>query len=95
MRAARVFLVTFFVVAFTLFFAFAMVFAATACSSSAQSAKVQQAEADFCKLRAEYKLIAAAAGGALNPAPGSPRDKLEQAEDNVCALRALASDGGP
>lgn len=93
MKWLRLVLVTVFAIAFAALFCFVLVFAATSCSSSAQSAKVQKAEADFCKLRADYKLVAAAAGGALDPAPGSPRAKLEQAEDNVCALRE--PDGGP
>jgi hypothetical protein len=47
-------------------------------------AQTAKAEADLCKARAAYKLVAAAAGGALDPAPGSPRATLEAAEDALC-----------
>lgn len=64
------------------------------CSSSAtQPAKIAKAEAELCTARALYKLAAAAAGGSLDPAPGSPRAKLEAAEDRFCAARA--GDAGP
>lgn len=55
------------------------------CSSSLTPAKVAAAEAEFCDARAVYKLAAAAAGGALDPAADSPRAKLEAAEDRFCA----------
>lgn len=44
---------------------------------------------DFCKARATYKALAAAAGGKLDPAPGSPRAKLEAEEDAFCATLPL------
>ncbi len=49
------------------------------------------AEYDLCKARAEYKLANAAAGGVFDPKPGSPRAKLEAAEDAFCAS---PGDGG-
>ena len=45
-------------------------------------------ELDLCAARRAYKLVAMAANGALDPVPGSPRDKLETAEDALCALVA-------
>lgn len=59
----------------------------------AQQAKFAKAEADVCKLRADYKLVAAAARGALDPMPGSPRAQLEAAEDRMCAALAAADAG--
>jgi len=38
--------------------------------------------ADFCALRAAYKSIS---DGKLEPVPGSPRAKLEEAEYRFCA----------
>lgn len=40
---------------------------------------------DFCKARAAYKLLS---GGKLDAPPGSPRAKLEAAEDEFCATIA-------
>ena len=63
-------------------------FEAGACSSSSTPLKTPneaQRTADFCEARAVYKLAAAAAGGALDPAPGSPRAQFEAAEDAFCA----------
>ena len=55
-----------------------------ACKSPlpAQYAKL---ETELCKARASYKIVALAAGGTLDPAPGSERAKLESAEDLFCA----------
>ncbi len=39
-------------------------------------------ELDLCNARATYVI---ASGGQLDPAPGSPRAKLEAAEDKLCA----------
>ena len=39
----------------------------------------------FCAARAAYKSLAAAQGGAWDPAPGSARWELEKAEDEFCA----------
>jgi len=47
--------------------------------------RVVTAERDLCKARADYKLLAAAAGGAVDPKPGSPRAILESTEDALCA----------
>jgi len=47
-------------------------------------AQTAKAEADLCKARAAWRVVAAAAGGALDPAPGSPRATLEAAEDALC-----------
>lgn len=63
------------------------------------AARVQQAQEDLCKARAAYKLVALAAGGALDPKPGTPRETLERAEDEFCAARAALAapavdDGG-
>jgi len=58
-----------------------------ACSSSStplQNPTSAKREAEFCAARAAYKAVAAAAGGALDPAPGSPRAKFEAAEDAFC-----------
>ncbi len=63
-----------------------------ACSNPPTPAQIDKVESDLCKARATYKLIAAAAGGKLDPLPGSPRAKLEAAEDAFCATR---NDGGP
>jgi hypothetical protein len=72
----------------------ALIYAATAASCTpAQQAKFAKAEADVCKLRADYKLVAAAARGALDPVPGSPRAQLEAAEDRMCAALAAADAG--
>lgn len=65
---------------------------AVGCSNPPTPAQIDKVESDLCKARATYKLIAAAAGGRLDPLPGSPRAKLEAAEDAFCATRA---DGGP
>jgi len=59
-----------------------LIAALSACSSQ-QPPKVTKE--DFCAARAAYKAIAAQAGGKLDPAPGSPRAKLEAAEDLFCA----------
>ena len=48
-------------------------------------AQIGKAEADLCKARAAWKVVAAAAGGALDPKPGTPRATLETAEDALCA----------
>ncbi len=64
-----------------------------ACSSTAQQAKTAKAEAELCKARAEYKTLAALAGGRLDPAPGSARASLEAAEDVFCST--VGKDGGP
>lgn len=53
------------------------------CSTPAPSPKT--VETDLCAARAAYKAVAAAAGGKLDPAPGSARAKLEAAEDALCA----------
>lgn len=70
---------------------FACVIVAACSSSSTSPAKTAAREAEFCAARATYKLAAAAAGGALDPAPGSPRAKLEAAEDAFCETH---TDGG-
>lgn len=46
--------------------------------------QAKTAEVNLCKARAEWKKIARAAGGALDPVPGSPRAELEAAEDVLC-----------
>lgn len=61
---------------------------AGACSSSStplQTPADAARKAEFCEVRAAYKLAARAANGALDPAPGSPRAVLETAEDLFCA----------
>lgn len=59
------------------------------------NAQLEKGSADFCKARADYKLVAAAAGGALDPAPGSPRAVLETNEDIFCvAVAQNAADAG-
>lgn len=55
-----------------------------ACVGEAE--KVNTAETNLCAERAGWKVVAAAAGGVLDPAAGSPRAKLEAAEDALCAL---------
>ena len=60
-----------------------------ACSST--PSKLNTAERDLCKARAAWKVIAFAAGGALDPKPGSPRAELEQAEDALCAVLPTAA----
>lgn len=62
-------------------------------SSTQQSARTDQVEAKLCAARADYKLAAALAAGRLDPAPGSPRAKLEAIEDGICLARE--GDGGP
>lgn len=61
---------------------------AAGCTNTPKAADVTKVELDLCRARVTYKLLAAAAGGALDPAPGSPRAELEQAEDAFCAARA-------
>lgn len=62
------------------------------CTSAGQpSPKLAAAEADLCIARADWKVVAAVAGGMLDPVPGSPRAKLEAAEDALCAARAASS----
>jgi hypothetical protein len=68
----------------------AVSFLVTACAGSTNP-KLAAAESDLCKARADWKVIAAVAGGALDPKPGTPRAKLEAAEDALCAARASAS----
>jgi hypothetical protein len=61
------------------------------------NAQIEKGAADFCKARADYKLLAAAAAGALDPAPGSPRAVLEASEDTFCtsvAATLAAVDAG-
>lgn len=62
------------------------------CSSCtpAQQQKIQTVETKLCKARAAYKLAAIAAGGALDPKPGSARAELERDEDAFCLARADA-----
>ncbi len=67
-------------------------FALNLLSSSTPPAKTAAREAEFCAARAAYKLAAVAAGGALDPAPGSPRAKFEALEDAFCEPH---TDGGP
>ncbi len=57
-----------------------------ACSTPPHASTV---ETDLCLARAKWKAIALAAGGALDPAPGSERAKLEAAEDALCVLVPL------
>lgn len=78
-----------------------------ACTSAGTpSPQVAAAEADLCKARAAWKLVALAAMGTLDPQPGTPRAELEAAEDALCRARAAAGpsasppvtpakDGGP
>ena len=54
------------------------------------NAQIEKGASDFCKARADYKLLAAAAAGALDPAPGSPRAVLEASEDSFCVSVATA-----
>ena len=63
----------------------------TGCAGSAQNPKLATAEADLCIARADWKVVAEVAGGMLDPKPGSPRAKLEAAEDALCAARAASS----
>jgi hypothetical protein len=57
---------------------------------------VSKVELDLCQARASWRVIAAAAGGALDPMPGSVRARLEADEDAFCAAReALAPDSPP
>lgn len=58
---------------------------ATGCAARPTPAQFARAESDLCKARAAYKLVAFAAGGALDPKPGSPRATLEAAEDALCS----------
>ncbi len=55
-------------------------------ASCADKPALTVVENDFCKLRADFR-IAEIADSSLAPAPGSLRDKLEQAEDAVCASK--------
>lgn len=66
---------------------------ASCASSPEHEAKVAAVEAKLCAARADYKLAAALAAGRLDPLPGSPRAKLEEAEDAFCLARA--GDAGP
>lgn len=60
--------------------------------------RIEHAEQELCNARAIYRAVALAAGGKLDPAPGTPRETLERAEDEFCAARAArlaaAGDGG-
>ena len=56
---------------------------------------VSTLELDLCRTRAAYRVIAATAGGALDPAPGSVRERLEQDEDAFCAARAALDPDSP
>lgn len=57
---------------------------------------VSTVELDLCRARASWRVVAAAAGGALDPTPGSVRARLEQAEDAFCSARdALEPDSPP
>jgi hypothetical protein len=58
-------------------------------------AQTEKAEADLCKARAAELVIFKAAGGKLDPPPGSVREAVEKAEDALCAARAREFDGGP
>jgi hypothetical protein len=59
------------------------------------NAQLEKGAVDFCKARADYKLVALAAAGALDPKPGSPRAVLEANEDVFCVSVAQAtSDAG-
>ena len=60
-----------------------------ACSST--PSKLNTVERDLCKARAAWKVLALAAGGALDPKPGSARAELELAEDELCAALPIAS----
>jgi hypothetical protein len=63
--------------------------------SAPTNAQLEKGALDFCKARADYKLLAAAAAGALDPAPGSPRAVLEANEDIFCSsVAASQSDAG-
>ena len=64
--------------------AFSTAMAGMLALQSCHSPKAQQAEINLCKIRAEYKAANAALGGALDPKPGSQREKLEAAEDLLC-----------
>lgn len=55
-----------------------------------QPERAVTAEHDLCEARAGWKAVALAAGGLLDPKPGTPRAKLEAAEDALCALVPLA-----
>lgn len=59
-----------------------VVVAALGCTQT----QLKTAEIDFCASRAAYKAFAATQGGKLDPAPGSPRAKLEADEDKLCAV---------
>ncbi len=70
-------------------------FCVAACTPTTQRV-VSTVELDLCRARAEYRLLAAAAGGVLDPAPGSLRARLEEDEDAFCAAReALEPDSPP
>lgn len=59
-------------------------------SSPVQQTRTANVEGELCAARADYKLAAELAGGRLDPAPGSPRAKLEAFEDALCI-----GDAGP
>lgn len=63
----------------------------TGCAGGTTNPKLAAAETDLCIARADWKVVAAVAGGVLDPVPGSPRAKLEAAEDALCAARAASS----
>jgi len=58
------------------------------------TAQLEKDSAAFCKARADYKLVAAAALGALDPKPGSPRAILEAEEDVFCLAHTNPPDAG-
>ena len=55
----------------------------TACTPSEQ-AKVKTVEVDLCKARATFRALEEV-DSSLAPADGSPRAKIEKAEDTLCA----------
>lgn len=53
------------------------------CSNPPAKSVIEQ---DLCKARASFKLLEVA-DPRLQPAPGSIREKLEEAEDTLCASK--------
>lgn len=58
------------------------------------NAQLEKGAVDFCKARADYKILAAASGGALDPLPGTPRAVLEANEDIFCSSVKGTLDAG-
>jgi hypothetical protein len=71
----------------SLFALFAALLSFGACTPASVPPVVAKAEADVCKLRADW-LLAVAIDPSLAPSPGSLRARLEAAEDSMCAARS-------